>query len=75
LKHAFGARIEFFFNYNPEPVRLNLPPETKFIRLSQALPKDDYSPSKSVDCLFRAAQSIPRRINVRIGATSNSAAV
>jgi hypothetical protein len=21
----------FFFNYNPEPVRLNLPPETKFV--------------------------------------------
>jgi beta-galactosidase len=25
------GRHRFFFNYNPEPVRLNLPPETKFV--------------------------------------------
>jgi beta-galactosidase GanA len=28
----------FFFNYNPEPVRLNLPPETKFVLGGDEMP-------------------------------------
>jgi len=30
--------IGFFFNYNPEPVELNLPPETKFVMGAAEMP-------------------------------------
>jgi len=32
------GKHRFFFNYNPEPVELNLPPETKFVMGAAEMP-------------------------------------
>ncbi len=57
----------------PEPEMPSSPATT----WEESMKSADYSsgPKSTNHSPFRAAQSIPRRINVRIGATSNSAAV